>query len=187
MIFSGAVTNELNAMTKEDASVSKKILTKMGGEITVAKSTCLTNIVSISEYVRPLFTDDFITALERLNNATEYTKKDEFIRFVKEFGTHYAKKTVMGAQLIYERRFATRKKGNLDKKSRNKCVKEESRREINAKLFLSVNEESQKGEEKCTPNEDDQRFENSNSAELTRIITIGSRPKQFGQWVGECR
>ena len=62
---------------------SQKVLEKYKGEITLAKATCLTNSVTISDIVRPVFTPDFILHLEDMDVATrnpdEKVKKESAI------------------------------------------------------------------------------------------------------------
>ena len=45
--------------TNTESSDTTKIFKKYNGEVIMAKATCITNVISISEYVRPFFTKNF--------------------------------------------------------------------------------------------------------------------------------
>ena len=120
-----------------------------------------------------------------MHNATAETKETEFVRFVREFGTHYARQTGMGAQLIYIRRFASKHQTTEEHKDRKKCVKSEAKFSASGGYgqFFHINGSFKQKDKDCTESSDDERFEESETAELTKTISLGSRPKDLSKWI----
>ena len=81
--------------TNSGQMASEKVLEKYKGEITRSKATCFTHSGSISESVRPVFTPDFIDALEEMDAATrsgdEDSKRKALSRSVKELVIYHSK------------------------------------------------------------------------------------------------
>ena len=77
--------------SEEQASVH--LLNEYQGEIVMAKAKCHTNTVSVSRFVRPIFTPNFIRGLEAMEYAANsndlLTRMTTMRAFLQEFGTHY--------------------------------------------------------------------------------------------------
>ena len=174
--------------TNSDQMASEKVLNKYHGEITRAKSTCLTHSVSISNEVRPVFTPDFIQNVEKmdaaLRNGDESKQKEAVANFVKEFGTHYSKVTKLGAELIYERRFENTAKSVQEKKERNECVKDEA--DVSVGVSAGANEVKASGSYKnkdCEGMKKGSDFSNNEGMEAVNTISRGSRPTDLKKWI----
>ena len=93
-ISAGALASYIRA-TNSDQMASENVLEKYKAVITRAKVTCFTHSGSISEFVRPVFTPDFIDALEEMDAATrsgdEDSKRKALSRSVKEFVIYHSK------------------------------------------------------------------------------------------------
>ena len=62
------------------------------GVLTIKQGICISYTVSISGYTPPPFTSQFKESLKRLNVAkTKDQQKEEFKKFIDEFGTHFLK------------------------------------------------------------------------------------------------
>ena len=174
--------------TNEDEQAANSVLTKYNGEILIAKATCLTHVISIAEFVRPVFTRDFINGLKLLYNAAkngnEDAKKSAVRAFVREFGSTFSKTTNMGAQLIYERRFASSVKDEATKAARKGCVKSEARASVGVEGYgNSIDASYGKDSNTCENVNEQSSFSSSDSVEGVRIVSRGSRPRTLADWV----
>ena len=193
--FEAQVSAAYNRATNSEESAAMRVFSKYKGEIMMARATCLTNVITISNFVRPLFTNDFINALNMLHHASlsehNGTREAAFVDFVSEFGTHYMKKTTMGAELIYERRFTNIAKTLEDRMKRQRCVKSAARASVSggfkppivSNIGGSAGVNYTHEESACKINNDDSSFEDSESSEVTKTISRGSRPKDLTAWV----
>ena len=187
--ISGSASASYTRSTNSDQMASEKVLEKYKGEITRAKATCLTHSVSISEFVRPVFTPDFIDALEEMDAATrsgdEDSKRKAVSRFVKEFGTHYSKSTKLGAELIYERRFENKGKSIQEKTERNDCVKDEAKVAAGAKSStVEVEAKGHYSNKDCSGMKQGSEFANNEGFEAVKTTSRGSRPTDLAKWIG---
>ena len=94
----------------------------------------------------------------------------------------------MGSKLIYERRYTSTSNTNEERKTRQSCVKSEAKAAVSASgsygaasVEASVGYEQAKN--KCASNDKDSKFENSEASEVTRTISLGSRPTDLSNWV----
>jgi hypothetical protein len=93
-------------------SSSAKALADAKGEIIVSKAMCYTHDVSVGKYSRARFTSDFRKGLEALNRTlalSETEQMREYKKFVLYFGTHFIKKTNMGASLRYQKIYTVKR------------------------------------------------------------------------------
>ena len=75
--------------------------------------------------------------------------------FIFEFGTHYAKTTNMGAQLIYERRFSSKANTKQEENERSECTKMEASASVEVESGLSGMSASVDASNKdCSKNKD---------------------------------
>ena len=172
--------------TNSDEHMVSNVFKQHQGEVIMAKARCITNIVSISNYVRPVFTSNFIGGLVRLNKTQSDNDKlkQEYIKFVKEFGTHYMKQTSMGAELIYERMFTSNSKNSEEGKERTGCTKHEAEASLGgggygAYLKASYGETGSD----CKSSKEDSKFESSEGNEIKKVISRGSRPTDLESWI----
>ena len=172
--------------TNADEKAISNVFKQYNGEVVIAKGRCITNIVSISNYVRPVFTDNFISGLVRLNKTLSNTEqlKQEYIKFIREFGTHYMKQTSMGSELIYERIFTSTSNNKDESKDRSECTKQEAEASLGVsgwgQAMQAAYGYSSSG---CKSGKDDSRFESSESSEIKKIISRGSRPTDLDNWI----
>ena len=172
--------------TNADEKAISNVFKQYNGEVIIAKGRCITNIVSISNYVRPVFTDNFISGLVRLNKTLSNTDqlKQEYVKFIQEFGTHYMKQTSMGSELIYERIFTSTSNNKDESKDRSECTKQEAEASLGVsgwgQAMQAAYGYSSSG---CKSGKDDSRFESSESSEIKKIISRGSRPTDLDNWI----
>ena len=173
--------------TDRDESAAETVLSKLDGEISLAKATCLTNSVSISEFVRPVFTDDFIRGLKSLNSVTSSKLEDKekaVARFIREFGTHFSKTTNLGAQLIYERRFNSKAESRSDKSARAECTRNEARASVSVGGYgIKGSASGEVSDNKCKSVKEASAFAADEGFEETKTVSRGSRPKELKSWV----
>ena len=174
--------------TNSDEQASESILTTHNGEITIAKATCLTHSVSISKYVRPVFTSDFINGLKNLEASTALsntTKREGAVaRFVREFGTHYSRRTELGAELVYERRFDSKSNSAEEKAKRASCVKQEATASVSVDGGLAGGSaEFEMDDEDCSSTTSGSNTAAEEGFESTRTVSRGSRPIDLKRWV----
>ena len=174
--------------TNSDEQASESILSKHNGEIVIAKATCLTHSVSIADYVRPVFTSDFIHGLKSLSNAVNSDntniKEETVARFIREFGTHYSKTTQLGSDLVFERRFDSKAKSTAEKKARAACVKQEASASVSVEgAVASGSAEFGMDKEDCSSEASGSAAAAEEGFESTRTVSRGSRPKDLNSWV----
>ena len=174
--------------TNSDEQASESILSKHNGEIVIAKATCLTHSVSISDFVRPVFTSAFIDGLKFLDGATKSDnvtiQEQSVARFIREFGTHYSQTTQLGSDLVYERRFDSKATSASEKAKRASCVKQEASASVSVEggvasgsAEFGMDKEDCSSEAKGSANAAEEGFES------TRTVSRGSRPKELNDWV----
>ena len=174
--------------TNSDEQQSEKILSTYNGEIIVAKATCLTHTVSISEFVRPVFTSDFIDGLKVLEAAAtsriQENKDAAVARFVREFGTHYSKTTQLGAELIYERRFDQKSNSGEERSKRASCVKDEATASVSVDGgFVGGSADVAVDNKDCSSETSGSKNAANEGFESTRTVSRGSRPKDLKSWI----
>lgn len=59
--------------------------------------------------------------MPKVSNETEAKKKFEFQRFINEFGTHYASRTILGVKIYSERRYSQSEKLNSSDRELKIC------------------------------------------------------------------
>ena len=175
------------ALNKEEQA-AEKILNTYNGEIVMAEATCVTNSVSISDAVRPIFTRDFIAHLEKMDIAASSSNTGEeenaVKSFIREFGTHFVKTTKLGSQLIYERRFQTTSENRDEQLERSKCVKHEAQLAVSGSGHgYSASVEAALNNEQCSEMEDNSKFELNEAFESVRTVSRGSRPTDLTAWI----
>ena len=189
--ISASASASYNRATNSEEIASEKVLTTYNGEIQMAKATCLTHAVSISDIVRPVFAPDFIAHLKNLHQASKSDNdqmKDDAVRaFIFEFGTHYSKTTNLGAQLIYERRFNSKSHSKEEQSRRSGCTKKEAMASVGVSggviNTISVDGSIEKQNTTCSENAAAQTFDQGEDFESVRTISRGSRPKELSDWV----
>ena len=78
------------------------------GSVAISQAICSTHRVDISQRSGKRFTEPFLEAIRGLylaSNKSDLEQKFELKRFIDEFGTHYASKTILGVKLLAERRY----------------------------------------------------------------------------------
>ena len=174
--------------TNADESAAETVLSKLNGELSVAKATCLTHAVSISRFVRPVFTSDFIRGLVMLDEATDVGninfRENAVAEFIREFGTHFSKTTHLGAQLLYERRFNKKATSRSDKSARSACTKDEARASVSGGGYgVKVAASVEGSNEDCNSVKQGSAFAADEGFEQTKTISRGSRPKSLKSWI----
>ena len=186
--ISASASASFGLATDSEERASEKVLTKYDGEIQRATATCLTHSVTISDIVRPIFTPDFIAHLKDMDAASQSgntQKEDDAVKaFIFEFGTHYAKTTNLGAQLIYERRYRSKSDSKETESSRSGCTKMEAGASVSVSGGLGgVEASASSSNDECKGNAEGSAFEKGESFEQTRTISRGSRPKSLADWI----
>ena len=174
--------------TNNDERAAETVLSKYKGEILLAKATCLTHAVSIADSVRPVFTEDFINHLTKMDAAAKTNdiaqKRKAVAAFVREFGTHFMKTTNLGAQLTYERRFSEKSKSTSEKNDRSGCVKDEANASVKAGGWgVSVGAKFEAKQKKCNGVKEGSAFAAGEGFEGVKTISRGSRPKDLKSWI----
>ena len=186
--FTLKASGSYNEATDKQEEAAVRSLAKGDAEVIMATAQCLTHSISLSDYVRPLFTANFIQALESLDSASRSNNSDlmdgAFVRFTLEFGTHFIKRTEMGAELLYERRYNNQEEEIGIRTSRKECVKKGAKASLGGGgygFYAKVQAETQA--ENCRTEGSDVNKQQSQSEENERTITRGSRPVSLEQWV----
>jgi hypothetical protein len=112
--------------TSRDNEIQKvrDFLIKDHGSIAISQAVCTTHRIDIAPRSKKAFTMPFIDAVKGLQIAAtenDTLKEIEFKRFIDEFGTHYAKTTILGVRLLSERRYDTKERANYQDKELKNC------------------------------------------------------------------
>lgn len=103
----------------------KDFFSKENGSIAVSQAACSTHRVDISsKSPRKTFMPSFMEAIKGLylvSNESQTVQDFEFRRFINEFGTHYASRTVLGVRLYAERRYSSSEKSLANDQDLNEC------------------------------------------------------------------
>ena len=175
------------AMNKDERA-AEKVLNTYKGEIVLAEATCITNSVSISDAVRPVFTSNFIQHLVEMDIAASSentTQEENAVRsFIREFGTHFIKTTKLGAQLIYERRYQTKSESRDEQLARSKCVKHGAQLAVSGSGHgFEAGTEAGINNTICSKMNEDNKFALNEGFEAVKTVSRGSRPKKLEEWI----
>ena len=176
--------------TNSDERAAETVFEEYNGEIVLAEAICITESVSIADTVRPVFTENFINHLIAMDEASvsdDTTLQRTAVKsFINEFGTHFMKKTKLGAQLTYERRFQTKSETVDEEIERSKCVHQEASASVSASGWgTSVDVEGGFEEEVCGSLYEKSKFGLNQGIEGTKTMSRGSRPKELDAWIDE--
>jgi len=177
----------------------KKLFEEQQGEVTISKSKCNTvDLDMVMPFARPKFTKAFIRGLEVIQDSIDNGSTDEqegaVKKFIKGFGTHYAKKTDFGAMLVYERRFTARSTSTEESQEKEKCSTMAAEMfndgciEFGFNVAYKVEAEAQhsrcEGTEKenCNGDNFDNKWGEENDIEITKQHTIGSFGGNLDGW-----
>jgi len=172
--------------TKEDKEVLDIFETNQG-EIVMTTLSCSVYIVEIAEYIKPVFMVNFINGMRSLANgalsSNPHTKKNNFLRFVENFGTHYQKQTRLGAKMIYEKRFTERSKSKSESAERSECAKHDASVSVGASYAgFGGSVEGHVGSEKCSDKANSKDDTNSSSDTESKLISVGILPTHNSNW-----
>ena len=171
-------------------SKTRSLFEKNMGEVLLTSAVCNTDDFKIGRYVRPKFTRNFIYGLMALNKTLSKSTASqdiEALRFIKQFGTHYAGQSDLGARMIHEKRFSNRSKTNKEAKERRRCSN-------NAASACSSVGATGKGvdvsfgscvsskEDKCSNNSFASNSGDTNVATTTKTVTIGTQLSSSEDW-----
>ena len=109
---------------------------KQEGSVTHGEARC--NIYTITLYPENpnvKLTENFQNRLKEIDLAKTNPEKDEAMRsFIKEFGTHYGKKTIMGVGLKFENRWTSTETKHHSETKLNRCTAENGARILGMQL-----------------------------------------------------
>ena len=74
--FTLSASGSYNQATDKEEEAAFRSLASGESEVIMATAQCLTHSISLSDYVRPLFTANFIQALESLDIASRSNNSD---------------------------------------------------------------------------------------------------------------
>lgn len=99
-----------------------------GGEVLFAKTEIITHTITISSFVITSFTPAFEKAVESLYkaavNPVPEIVKSTFNEFVRLYGTHFSRRTLLGSRAIFGKLFSARAATVVEESARRRCVLE---------------------------------------------------------------
>lgn len=105
-----------------------------GGEVIFVSAECVTRVITINPFQPLTFTSEFETVLIKLYKAALHpaSKISErtFSEFVGSYGTHFSKRTHLGAKAIFGKRFPSRSATPGEQATRRRCVLEAARQTL---------------------------------------------------------
>ena len=170
----------------------KKFFSESNGEIYMNKAECVIYEVRISETLKPTFTDNFISALKKLETAAKTPESpsskliiNDF--FTREFGTHYMSDVFMGASLTTENRFVGSTSNSKLRNQRKKCSTNTFAVSGGVGFRgVEVKAERETHDEKCDEDETNKEFFSENKFSEFNVIEKGSTPGfEEAAWIRE--
>jgi hypothetical protein len=96
-----------------------------GGKIIQTKIECSVNTVTISNLQSQFLSlhNSFVNVIKQINNASnEDQETAAMYKLIKNFGTHFAQKTIMGIGAEFETRITEEESENIDTDTINSCT-----------------------------------------------------------------
>ena len=153
------------------------LFTRKEGMVSIARGMCIHYQVSLSSFKLPLFKDPFISSLGKLydvRNESEDKKKKMFKRFIRDFGTHFMKRTDLGASFAQKSIFSGSVRNNMSYQTLEKCT--------NKQVVKYFGTQLEKDTSQCTSNVQEQLSHLGRNESSAEIITTGSRPTDIKDW-----
>ena len=153
------------------------------GEIVESTAECVTHTVSLSSFIKPTFTKAFIRSLRSLHMAAvgrldKAESTDVFIEFVKDYGTHYMKKTSLGSKLIFEKQFSSFSNSYEQESERQNCIAASARGSLGGGVgrFFSAEMSFSASSKKCAGSSYGTSSGHGSRYQREKIVTIGTLP-----------
>merc|ERR1719369_598135 len=108
----------------DDADSMQKFFSKEGGSISHTEAICSIYdvTVDINDQSLSLY-PSFVDAVKRIDLAVTPREKETVMKkFIEDYGSHYARKSVMGVGISFETRFTEQETKENDVETRNKCA-----------------------------------------------------------------
>lgn len=148
------------------------------GEAVIVTAECITHLVKITPFTPPLYTTAFLNALQKLDRSVKDSNHDiseQFGEFIRSFGTHFSRKTLMGSRAIFGKLFENRTSSYLDELARRRCVMDSAHNVLRSAKDL--NQFDTIVSEKCGSKDQD-----------SWVSLVGSAPlTSFGDWDSAAR
>ena len=162
----------------------KKYFLATQGEIIELDTKCMTYSVSISSFGKPAFTNAFTTSLKKLHiaalNPNSKQSNITYVRFVKEFGTHYMKHTKLGSKIIFQKLFVNKSSDQEGVKRRQDCIGNSAHISIlGNNTELSWHDTFSENARKCDESNDQSQYL---GIPLERVIQIGNFRSNIENW-----
>jgi hypothetical protein len=186
--FKLGVSLSFSAARTSSAKSSLEVLENQQGEIVETRADCITHAVSIGSFARNRFSSDFINGLYVLNSTIDKSVSAQvkaFTDFTRNFGTHYSRKTLMGAGFRYQKIFNERSTSLTQSQERESCMENafslcidfglrvsagNVRVKVSFKMCLATETAS------CSESSSSSSSDTSSSEETLTFISTGSRP-----------
>ena len=144
----------------------------------MAMGMCLSYEVQLDTHHLPPFTTPFKAALQQLIKALyrgSWYLRSEFLKFIRQYGTHFTIKTKLGAQFVHETRYSGNVRRQFNSDTLRACSNVQG-----SKIFgIQI----EKDNSKCS-NSDKLRLDTMSRDNVEEIIiTKGSRPTDIKNWV----
>ena len=144
----------------------------------MAMGMCLSYEVQLDTHHLPPFTTPFKAALQQLITALyrgNWYLRSEFLKFIRQYGTHFTIKTKLGAQFVHETRYSGNVRQEFNSDTLRACSHVQG-----SKIFgIQI----EKDNSKCS-NSDKRRLDTMSRDNVEEIIiTKGSRPTDIKNWV----
>jgi len=188
---SASASYSTSSSSNKEHSNLKKFFQEQQGEVSLATAACYTNDVQVNSYIRPLFHDNFIAALEDLNKAlsgSTSAQEAAFTVFIEEFGTHYTEEVDYGATLIHSTFYKKKSENSQQAAKRNGCNSKASEACLEGGgggITGSASAEAcyAKEAKKCEGKQTASASGGTNAVETTKTQSFGSRPLKQGDWI----
>lgn len=154
-----------SASQQGSGSVEQFLRTEQGA-VAVLEATCLTQEYSFGSVDFPTFRQGFLMTIRNVaNNPSDENLK----KFIDEYGTHYSKKTTMGAKIQAITKFTKEEKKKMGEKEMQNCASE-------SKSLKFAIGSSDKSSSECKHSATMSSKLKGSSTERTTISSVGAAP-----------
>ena len=150
---------------------------KKKGLVILSMGLCYSYEIQLDTHFLPPFTKPFKYALKDLHKASFGSlalKTTQFIKFIRQYGTHFTIKTKLGAQFVHETRYSGEVRRQFSADKLRACSHVQG-----SKIFgIQIEKDSSK----CSSSDKNQLDAMSRGNVEEIIVTKGSRPTDIKNW-----
>ena len=180
-----------NTESEEDnTEEEERFFSETQGEIYLTEGECRQYTVEVNLFSKPTFTSSFIGGLRSLQRHYSNPANQDDLAHIKlffdQFGTHYMKKTYLGATVTTEVRYASSARSEEDRNQRSQCSSRAHSYSVGGgvsggvgggTISVSAQHAAETAARECKDDATETEFFNSGSTRETVVYSSGTPPQ----------